>query len=181
MADDAVSAAIITMLEGRIQALREGILEARREGCACDFHLYGQDEDLLTDEALDRYCTQAEENAALQNRIDELERQETGALYLVAQIREALGDNGQRMQDELLAYCRRLVALSGYVKPMLTAGDEMCHALLNSLGNDMDYLKTPGDGAEEAENICSPWELLRQDVLYTLRNPTTTGDHRESR
>ena len=112
MADDAVSAAIITILEGRLQALRDGILEARREGCACDFHLFGQDEDLLTDEALDRYCTHAEENAALQNRIDELERQETGALYLVAQIREALGDDGQRMQDELLDYCRKLKRIS---------------------------------------------------------------------
>jgi len=33
---------------------------------------------------------------------------EVGALFLVAQIRQALGDNGKRMQDELLAYCREL-------------------------------------------------------------------------
>ena len=34
---------------------------------------------------------------------------EPGALYLLAQIREALGDNGKRMQPELIAYCRELV------------------------------------------------------------------------
>jgi len=31
------------------------------------------------------------------------------ALMLVAKIREALGDDGRRMQDELLTYCRQLV------------------------------------------------------------------------
>ena len=41
----------------RIQKLREGILEARREGCACDFHLYGEDQELDSDGALDAYCT----------------------------------------------------------------------------------------------------------------------------
>lgn len=45
-------------LKGRVTKLREGILQARQEGCACDFHLYRMDEDLLTDEALDRYITQ---------------------------------------------------------------------------------------------------------------------------
>ena len=32
----------------------------------------------------------------------------TGALHLLARIREALGDNGARMQDELLEYCAEL-------------------------------------------------------------------------
>jgi hypothetical protein len=32
------------------------------------------------------------------------------ALSLVARIREALGDNGKRMQPELIEYCRQLVA-----------------------------------------------------------------------
>lgn len=35
-------------------------------------------------------------------------RSEIGALHLVARIREALGDNGVRMQDELLEYCAEL-------------------------------------------------------------------------
>lgn len=34
--------------------------------------------------------------------------EETGALYLLARVREALGDNGKRMQDELIEYCRAL-------------------------------------------------------------------------
>jgi hypothetical protein len=37
--------------------------------------------------------------------------EQTGALYLVAQIREALGGNGTRMQDELITYCRNLAAM----------------------------------------------------------------------
>lgn len=42
-------------LKDRITKLREGILAAKHEGCACDFHLYGMDADLDTDEALDRF------------------------------------------------------------------------------------------------------------------------------
>ena len=51
---------------------------------------------------------QAEHIAALEARVAELEAPETGALHLLARIREALGDNGTRMQDELLAYCREM-------------------------------------------------------------------------
>ena len=40
------------------------------------------------------------------NRTDK----ETAALWLVAGIRFALGDNGTRMQDELIDYCRELKA-----------------------------------------------------------------------
>ena len=40
-------------------------------------------------------------------------RSETGALMLVAQIREALGDNGTRMQAELLDYCAELRDAAG--------------------------------------------------------------------
>ena len=34
------------------------------------------------------------------------------SLYLVARIREALGDNGLRMQDELIEYCKHLATLN---------------------------------------------------------------------
>ena len=36
------------------------------------------------------------------------------SLYLVARIREALGDNGLRMQDELIEYCKALKQRSDY-------------------------------------------------------------------
>jgi hypothetical protein len=36
---------------------------------------------------------------------------ETGLLHLVAEIRAALGDNGKRMQPELMDYCRELAAM----------------------------------------------------------------------
>ena len=129
--------ALLEVANQRIQKLREGILEARKEGCACDFHLYWEDEDLLADDTLDAYCTQAQENAALQNRIGELERQETGALYLVAQIREALGDNGTRMQDELLDYCRELAQLyranTAWREAPSTPGCQACAAMTRAL------------------------------------------------
>lgn len=51
-------------LRQRNTKLREGILAAHQEGCACDFHLYGMDRDLLSDELLDRYCTQEQANIA---------------------------------------------------------------------------------------------------------------------
>lgn len=51
------------------------------------------------------------------DRVAELERElakarqdQMAALGLVARIREALGDNGVRMQDELIAYCKELAA-----------------------------------------------------------------------
>ena len=94
----------VARLDNRIEKLREGFLAARQEGCACDFHLYGEDEDLLTDAALDHYQT-------LEQQRDAAADDAAAALDLVSRIREALGDNGRRMQDELLDYCRQLAAL----------------------------------------------------------------------
>ena len=68
----------VVRLDDRIEKLREGILAARREGCACDFHLFGQDEDLLTDEALDHYQT--------------LEQQRNAAAGLLARVQAAASD-----------------------------------------------------------------------------------------
>jgi len=60
--------------------------------------------------------TMHDDASALQVQIDDLKaagRQArddaTAALDLVSRIRMALNDNGKRMQDELLAYCRELV------------------------------------------------------------------------
>lgn len=47
--------------------------------------------------------TQADKVRLLQDALDG-----TPALALVADIRAALGDNGKRMQDELVAYCKEL-------------------------------------------------------------------------
>ena len=52
----------IDKLRDRITKLREGILEAQKEGCACDFHLYAEDKDLLNDDLLDVYLTQEQSN-----------------------------------------------------------------------------------------------------------------------
>ena len=45
---------------------------------------------------------------------------EVGALFLVAQIREAIGDNGKLMQDELLAYCRELAREHAELPDLIT-------------------------------------------------------------
>ena len=68
----------VVRLDDRIEKLREGILAARSEGCACDFHLFWQDEDLLTDEALDHYQT--------------LEQQRNAAAGLLARVQAAASD-----------------------------------------------------------------------------------------
>lgn len=61
--------------------------------------------------------TMHDDASALQAQVDDLKvagRQArddaTAALDLVSRIRMALNDNGKRMQDELLAYCRELVS-----------------------------------------------------------------------
>ena len=64
----------------------------------------------------------AEENGTLRAQVDDLKtagRQArddaTAALDLVSRIRIALNDNGKRMQDELLSYCRELATLPARV------------------------------------------------------------------
>lgn len=69
-----------------------------------------------------------EERDALAARVDDLKtagRQArddaTAALDLVSRIRMALNDNGKRMQDELLEYCRELAALPARVAELEAA------------------------------------------------------------
>ena len=46
----------------------------------------------------------------LKSELDQARRDNVGAFDLLSRIRFALGDNGKRMQDELIAYCRELAA-----------------------------------------------------------------------
>jgi len=63
-------------------------------------------------------CKDCEKLKVLEDKLEDM-RDEVGrsaqdafsALYLVARIREALGDNGLRMQDELIGYCKHLAEL----------------------------------------------------------------------
>lgn len=64
-------------------------------------------------------CNCCEKLQELKNKIADLEleihrSQEDfySSLYLVSRIREALGDNGLRMQDELIEYCKHLATLN---------------------------------------------------------------------
>ena len=72
-----------------------------------------------------------EERDALAARVDDLKtagRQArddaTAALDLVSRIRMALNDNGKRMQDELLIYCRELATLPARVTEMQAGYEE---------------------------------------------------------
>lgn len=79
----------VAELEERVTKLREGILQAQQEGCACDFHLYKMDADLLTDEALDRYVTQ--EYALIKNKqVTYRYRQALEEIPLCATLEEAV-------------------------------------------------------------------------------------------
>jgi hypothetical protein len=44
-----------------------------------------------------------------EKKVDELTSENTSLIKLVADIRFALGDNGKRMQPELIEYCKELV------------------------------------------------------------------------
>lgn len=46
----------------------------------------------------------------------------TSLLFLLAQIREAVGDNGKRMQNELVEYCRDLRRSKGTIQAALGNG-----------------------------------------------------------
>ena len=81
----------------RIQKLREGILEARREGCACDFHLYGEDQELDSDAALDAYCTMEQALNKAEIRTAELEHDRNNLLSMLVECRELIGN---RYPDE---------------------------------------------------------------------------------
>lgn len=70
----------LAILRDRNIKLREGILAARQEGCACDFHLYRMDQDLLSDELLDRYCTLEQINIAAKQEAHKL-RQALDAVW----------------------------------------------------------------------------------------------------
>ena len=83
---------------------------------------------------------------------------ETGALYLLARIREALGDNGARMQDELLEYCRELRDSAG---------------ALAALGDDYDALKADRDRYRAALEIIadpSTASMTHAGTVDTLRS-----------
>lgn len=49
----------------------------------------------------------------------------TSALDLLSRVRFALGDNGTRMQGELMAYCRELAALPGRVAELEAQSEEL--------------------------------------------------------
>ncbi len=54
------------------------------------------------------------------------------ALDLVARVRQAIGDHGQRMQPELLDYCRELAGCAGTTEKLKAALDK---ALAENLAN----------------------------------------------
>ena len=82
----------------RIQIMREGILEARSEGCLCDFHIYGEDQELTTPEALDAYCT-------LEQRNTRLECESAAQSARIATLEEAVKDSDARFEKLAEEYC----------------------------------------------------------------------------
>lgn len=53
-----------------------------------------------------------DEVEALQKKLEESRKNEMSLLDLLSRIRFALGDNGRRMQDELVDFCRELAEKS---------------------------------------------------------------------
>lgn len=67
-----------------------------------------------------------DELEGVRTELTKTQMESAGALDLVYRIRFALGDNGKRMQDELIAYCKHLAHNQ---------------SVLNSLGNDLKTQK----------------------------------------
>lgn len=51
------SAQRLVALEGRVANFRTAILDAHHQGCACDWHLYGEDAELLSDATVEAYLS----------------------------------------------------------------------------------------------------------------------------
>ena len=94
-------------------------------------------------------------------------RSETGALHLLARIREALGDNGTRMQGELMDYCRELAALPGRVAELEAQTPSALKAKLKSAEARIQELEkwredaALGLGASRVEALREAREVLR--------------------
>lgn len=84
---------------------------------------------------------------ALEAERDEAGRQQAAALTLVSHIRQALGDNGRRMQDELIEHCRELAKAAAEVDDMKKACDEamvelrQTRAAIEQVGAERDQLR----------------------------------------
>ena len=59
-------------------------------------------------EALIQQAPSLELQRAAQSEIAKLDADVSSLLMLLADIRFAIGDNGKRMQDELVAYCKEI-------------------------------------------------------------------------
>ena len=66
----------------------------------------------------------------------------TAALDLVSRIRMALNDNGKRMQDELLDYCRELAALPRRVAELESASRDALLAASESRCDQVEIILT---------------------------------------
>ena len=103
----------------------------------------------------DKRCLQVEDlKAAGRKSADDA----ISALGLLSRVRFALGDNGKRMQDELLDYCRELRDSAG---------------ALAALGDDYDALKAERDRCRAAlETIADPStaSMTHAGTVDTLRS-----------
>ena len=124
--------------------------------------------------------TMHDDASALQVRVDDLKAagrqardEATAALDLVSRIRMALNDNGKRMQDELLAYCRELVEKE--------AGLVVAHARIKILEMQAQSQWTPTSESlpPEASKCLVFTEEGVLQAFYAHSGIFCSGGHRE--
>ena len=91
------------------------------------------------------------ENAALAAEVERLRADHAAALGLVADVRFALGDNGKRMQPELIEW----------IKQRRNAGTQLANLAYNwsqREGHDLT-----GDDCELLHSLCQQWDAAMAD------------------
>lgn len=97
------------------------------------------------------YDCAVRENAALAAEVERLRADHAAALGLVAEVRFALGDNGKRMQPELIEW----------IKQRRNAGTQLANLAYNwsqREGHDLT-----GDDCELLHSLCQQWDAAMAD------------------
>ncbi len=92
-----------------------------------------------------------QKNAALAAEVERLRADHAAALGLVAEVRFALGDNGKRMQPELIEW----------IKQRRNAGTQLANLAYNwsqREGHDLT-----GDDCELLHSLCQQWDAAMAD------------------
>jgi len=116
-------------------------LEVESAKCALGWH--PDSEQSIADEIseLRSIARRAPESvSSLQEQLDAARADSVSAFYLVALVREALGDDGKRMQDEFVEFCKALKAERDALRTQLAEARAAIEVLRDACQAVVDYV-----------------------------------------